>query len=200
MQTKTATREAAINAVVEFVHNRATQDRGHECSKVHHSDIPDHLRGPWARDDKVDFLGRWVNWAVVEGLLDRDKIKGFTRVWLTVKGLKLIDADVDATIHTDSDAVDVNTPRITAPEIFKKIGKNPKTILRAFVKAGIASILRAVLPREFRSFFVQTMVDGGVPMAMASKMMGHEDIRTTQGHYYALSADGRRVIGEGIPV
>ncbi|MCH8802413.1 MAG: site-specific integrase [Chloroflexi bacterium] len=69
-----------------------------------------------------------------------------------------------------------------------------------FAKAGIASIGRPVQPKEFRSFFVQTMVDGGVPMAMASKMMGHEDLRTTQAHYYALSADRRRVIGEGIPV
>ena len=69
-----------------------------------------------------------------------------------------------------------------------------------FEKAGIASIGRPVQPKEFRSFFVQTMVDGGVPMAMASKMVGHEDIRTTQTHYYALSADRRRVIGEGIPV
>ncbi len=69
-----------------------------------------------------------------------------------------------------------------------------------FEKAGIASIGRAVQPKEFRSFFVQTMVDGGVPMAMASKMVGHEDIRTTQAHYYALSADKRKVIGEGIPV
>ncbi len=69
-----------------------------------------------------------------------------------------------------------------------------------FGKAGIASIGRPVQPKEFRSFFVQTMVDGGVPMAMASKMVGHEDIRTTQAHYYALSADRRRIIGEGIPV
>jgi integrase len=58
----------------------------------------------------------------------------------------------------------------------------------------------ALLYKEFRNFLVQTMVDGGVPMAMDSKMMGHEDIRTTQAHYYALSADRRRVIGEGIPV
>ena len=69
-----------------------------------------------------------------------------------------------------------------------------------FAKGGIASIGRAVQPKEFRSFFVQTMVDGGVPMAMASKMMGHKHIRTAQGHYYDLSADRRRVIGEGIPV
>ena len=66
-----------------------------------------------------------------------------------------------------------------------------------FAKAGTASIGRAVQSKEFRSFFVQTMVDGGVPMAMASKMMGNKDIRATQGHYYDLRADRRRVVGEG---
>ena len=69
-----------------------------------------------------------------------------------------------------------------------------------FDKAGRESIGRPISPKAFRSFFVQTMVDGNVPMAMASKMVGHEDIRTTQAHYYALSADRRRIIGEGIPV
>ena len=70
----------------------------------------------------------------------------------------------------------------------------------AFEAAGIAALGRPVQPKEFRAFFVQTMVDGGVPMAMASKMGGHDDIRTTQKHYYKLSAVKRQVIGEGIPV
>ena len=70
----------------------------------------------------------------------------------------------------------------------------------AFEAAGIAALGRPVQPTEFRAFFVQTMVDGGVPMAMASKMVGHDDIRTTQKHYYKLSAVKRQVIGEGIPV
>ena len=69
-----------------------------------------------------------------------------------------------------------------------------------YEKAGRQSIGRTVSPRDFRSFFVQTMVDGGVPMPMASKMVGHESEKTTQAHYYKLSADRRRVIGEGIPV
>ena len=69
-----------------------------------------------------------------------------------------------------------------------------------FEKTGWESIGRPISPKAFRSFFVQTMVDGNVPMAMASKMVGHEDIRTTQAHYYVLSADRRRAIGEGIPV
>ena len=69
-----------------------------------------------------------------------------------------------------------------------------------FEKTGRESIGRPISPKAFRSFFVQTMVDGNVPMAMASKMVGHEDIRTTQAHDYVLSADRRRAIGEGIPV
>lgn len=69
-----------------------------------------------------------------------------------------------------------------------------------FEKTGRESIGRPISPKAFRSFFVQTMVDGNVPMAMASKMVGHEDIRTTQAHNYVLSADRRRAIGEGIPV
>lgn len=69
-----------------------------------------------------------------------------------------------------------------------------------FEKTGRESIGRPISPKAFRSFFVQTMLDGNVLMAMASKMVGHEDIRTTQAHYYVLSADRRRAIGEGIPV
>ena len=69
-----------------------------------------------------------------------------------------------------------------------------------FEKTGRESIGRPISPKAFRSLFVQTMVEGNVPMAMASKMVGHEDIRTTQAHYYVLSADRRRAIGEGIPV
>ncbi len=70
----------------------------------------------------------------------------------------------------------------------------------SFAKAGMIALGRPVQPKEFRAFFVQTMVDGGVPMEVASKMVGHEDIRTTQAHYYTLTAERRRVIGEGIPV
>ena len=69
-----------------------------------------------------------------------------------------------------------------------------------FEKTGREAIGRPINPKAFRSFFVQTIVDGNVPMAMAAKMLGHEDIRTTQSHYYNLSADRRRIIGEGIPV
>ena len=48
-----------------------------------------------------------------------------------------------------------------------------------FEKAGLASIGRPVQPKEFRTFFVQTMVDGGIPIAIAAKMVGHDDPRTS---------------------
>jgi|25BtaG_2_1085352.scaffolds.fasta_scaffold10159_4 integrase len=71
----------------------------------------------------------------------------------------------------------------------------------AFANAGMASLGRPVQPKEFRSFFVQTMVDVlGVPMVAASKMVGHADVRTTQKHYFELNAERRQWIGEGIPV
>ena len=69
-----------------------------------------------------------------------------------------------------------------------------------FEAAGLASIGRKIKPKDFRSFFTQTMIDGGVPMPIASKMMGHASEKTTHAHYYKLSVDRRRVIGEGIPV
>lgn len=70
-----------------------------------------------------------------------------------------------------------------------------------FTNAGMVALGRPVTPKEFRSFFVRTMVDVlSVPMAAASKMVGHADIRTTQKHYYELDAERRQAIGEGIPV
>ena len=82
----------------------------------------------------------------------------------------------------------------------KVFNSKDRALRYAFEKAGITALGRPVQPKEFRSLFVQTMVDGGVDMATASKMVGHTDIRTTQKHYYTLSAVRCQMIGEGIPV
>ena len=58
-----------------------------------------------------------------------------------------------------------------------------------FEKIGMQAIGRKISPKDFRSFFTQTMIDGGVPMSIASKMMGHVSEKTTQAHYYKLSVD-----------
>ena len=49
-----------------------------------------------------------------------------------------------------------------------------------FEKGGWQFIGRKVSLKDFRTLFVQTMVDGGVPMAVASKMVGHGSEYTTQ--------------------
>ena len=59
-----------------------------------------------------------------------------------------------------------------------------------FEKAGRDAIGRPISPKAFRSFFVQTMVDGNVPMAMASKTVRHEEIPTTRALYYACRRTG----------
>ena len=47
---------------------------------------------------------------------------------------------------------------------------------------------------------LQTLVSGGVPIEAASKLMGHDDVRTTWEWYYDLSRDQRRQIGGRIPI
>ena len=49
-----------------------------------------------------------------------------------------------------------------------------------FEAAGLASMGRKVKPKDFRGFLTQTMTDGGVPMAITSKMMGHVSEQTTK--------------------
>lgn len=71
----------------------------------------------------------------------------------------------------------------------------------AFANAGMKSLGRPVQPKEFRSFYVQTLVDVlNVNIAAASKMVGHADVKTTLKHYFELNAERRQAIGEGIPV
>jgi len=67
-------------------------------------------------------------------------------------------------------------------------------------KTALSVLGRPVSSKEFRKLYIQDMVDGGIPMEVASKMVGHEDPRTTARHYYGLTADRRKAIGERIEV
>ena len=81
------------------------------------------------------------------------------------------------------------------------MGSNPARRAKTrHKKTGQKILGQPVNPKTFRSIFVSTMVYGNVPLPLVSRFVGHEDIQTTQSHYYALSADRRRAIGEGIPV
>lgn len=70
----------------------------------------------------------------------------------------------------------------------------------AFEKAGLKTLGRSVHPHELRHLFAKTLIDGGVPVLAASKLMGHTNPKTTEEWYYDLSANQRRAIGERMPV
>ena len=69
-----------------------------------------------------------------------------------------------------------------------------------FAKAGKAAIGRPVHPHEFRGLYTKTLIDGGLPVEAAAKMLGHDDIRTTMKHYYDLTRGQREEIQRRIPV
>jgi len=69
-----------------------------------------------------------------------------------------------------------------------------------FADVGRKSLGRPIMPKELRRLFIQDLVDGGAPIEVAAKMVGHENTQTTQGHYYQLTSDRRQFIGERIEV
>ena len=69
-----------------------------------------------------------------------------------------------------------------------------------FAKAGQTAIGRPVHPHEFRHLYTKTLIDGGLPVEAAAKMLGHDDIRTTMKHYYDLTRAQREEIQRRIPV
>ena len=58
---------------------------------------------------------------------------------------------------------------------------------------------RPVHPHELRHLYVKTLIDGGVPVLAASKLVGHSDTKTTERWYYDLTAEQRRAIQERMP-
>lgn len=68
-----------------------------------------------------------------------------------------------------------------------------------FAAAGEKSISRPVHPHELRHLYVKTLINGGVPVLAASKLVGHSDRSTTERWYYDLTAEQRRVIQEKLP-
>lgn len=59
-------------------------------------------------------------------------------------------------------------------------------------------IERKVTPHMLRSFFSNYLMDNGVPVDVASKMLGHNNVKTTLEHYRQLTMDTRQRIGEAI--
>ena len=69
-----------------------------------------------------------------------------------------------------------------------------------FADVGRKTLGRPIMPKELRRLFIQDLIDGGAPIEVAAKMVGHQNTQTTQGHYYQLTSDRRQYIGERIEV
>ena len=68
-----------------------------------------------------------------------------------------------------------------------------------FAAAGRKGNGRPAHPHELRHLYVKTLIDGGVPVLAASKLVGHSDTKTTERWYYDLTAEQRRAIQERMP-
>lgn len=69
-----------------------------------------------------------------------------------------------------------------------------------FAQAGLLALGRPVSPHEFRGLYIKTLLDGGLPVAAAAKMVGHADPKTTAQWYYELTREQRAEIQRRIPV
>lgn len=79
-------------------------------------------------------------------------------------------------------------------------GVTDRNVRYAFAKAGSRAIDRPVHPHELRGLFIRYCIDGGVRVETTADLVGHQDPRVTQKHYYAATDDLRRHVGRNMPV
>lgn len=77
----------------------------------------------------------------------------------------------------------------------------PRTVQLAFKKASLAVLHRPAHPHQLRSLYINYLVKQlGLPIELAGKMVGHEDVRTTQKHYLKLTMQERDEVNRRLPV
>lgn len=76
----------------------------------------------------------------------------------------------------------------------------PRQFQRVFKAAAEQAIGRPAHPHQLRALYTKTLIDGGVPIGAASKLLGHENERTTLTHYYDLTRAERAEIARKMPV
>jgi integrase len=75
-----------------------------------------------------------------------------------------------------------------------------RQVRNIFYQAGLSAIGRRVHPHEFRHLYIKSLIDEGIPVAVASKMVGHASVETTMGHYYELTEAQRAEVQRRVPV
>lgn len=69
-----------------------------------------------------------------------------------------------------------------------------------FRQAALDALGRPAHPHQLRALFTKSLIDGGVPVAVAQKLLGHENERTTLQSYYDLTRNERSAIAQRMPV
>ncbi len=79
-------------------------------------------------------------------------------------------------------------------------GITTRQVERIFNVAGLKAIGRPVHPHEFRGLYLKWLIDNGLPVEAAAKMVGHADVKTTLRHYYNLTGSQKAEIQRRVPV
>ena len=73
--------------------------------------------------------------------------------------------------------------------------------VQRFVRAaGIKALGRPVHPHQLRKLYATTLIHNDIPVAVAAKMLGHSDSRTTEQWYHDLTLDQRHEINRRLPI
>lgn len=73
-------------------------------------------------------------------------------------------------------------------------------VFQLYQKAGRRAIGRPINPHELRALYETHLIQAmGVPLPVASKMLGHKDIKVTMEHYYSVNAEEKKEIQRRIP-
>ncbi len=100
------------------------------------------------------------------------------------------------------DAYNEGNPNETVHRVLERLGwDKPVTRYKMYGKKKVSEELprhKAITFHSGRKFFGKMLLDRGIPMAMVSQMMGHENINITQKYYAALTRE--KVINQSMEV
>jgi hypothetical protein len=108
------------------------------------------------------------------------------------------DVPIEATVGADLVAYirGNNIPR--GRPVFNITRRQAQNIIQSI---GQRALNRDVSSRDFRKLYIQTlMIQGGVPVEVVAKMVGHTNTATTMKYYFDLTQEQRKEINQSIPV
>lgn len=71
---------------------------------------------------------------------------------------------------------------------------------RVFKAAAQQALNRDAHPHQLRHLYAKLLIDAGIPVAAAAKMLGHANSKTTEQWYYDLTSQQRYDINRKMPI